>query len=169
MPTFTIRIADPRDVPTIARHRAEMFRDMGTLADDVYTTLLDATAGYLRRAMATGEYVGWLASAIESPHAIAAGAGLQLRTLIPRPDSHRGMIAGQQGLVVNVFTERPYRRQGLARRLMAEVLQWAAVNRVASVVLHASPDGRALYEEIGFVPTSEMRYVSGGRTASGAE
>ena len=43
MPTFTIRIADPGDAPTIARHRAEMFRDMGTLADDVYTTLLDAT------------------------------------------------------------------------------------------------------------------------------
>ena len=79
------------------------------------------------------------------------------------------MIAGQQGLVVNVFTERPYRRQGLARRLMQEVLQWAAFNGVASIVLHASPDGRALYEQLGFVPTSEMRYVSEGRTTSGAE
>ena len=27
-----------------------------------------------------------------------------------------------------------------------------------SVVLHASPDGRALYRSLGFVATNEMRY-----------
>ena len=28
-----------------------------------------------------------------------------------------------------------------------------------SIVLHASPDGRALYRSLGFVATNEMRYT----------
>jgi hypothetical protein len=30
---------------------------------------------------------------------------------------------------------------------------------VARLVLHASDDGRALYESLGFVATNEMRYA----------
>jgi GNAT superfamily N-acetyltransferase len=160
MDAFTIRLAERHDVATIARHRAEMFRDIGDLHHDHYDALVRATREYLTQAIDAGEYVGWLANPFDRPDVIAAGAGLQIRTLMPRPDrGGTSLIGGRQGLIVNVFTERPYRRLGLARQLMERVLAWAKEHHIGSVVLHASSEGRTLYDQLGFVPTSEMRYA----------
>src|SRR5947208_3272495 len=93
---FAVRRATAADAPAIARHRAEMFADMGTLPRSLYGDLVTATVRYLERAVPAGEYLGWLAA--------PAGCGLE------------------------------------------------------TLVLHASPEGRALYESLGFAATNEMRY-----------
>jgi GNAT superfamily N-acetyltransferase len=67
-------------------------------------------------------------------------------------------------LVLNVYVEPHWRRRGLARRLMQEILEWAPTAGVARLVLHASREGRPLYEALGFTATNEMRY--GGRLAA---
>jgi hypothetical protein len=41
---------------------------------------------------------------------------------------------------------------------MEEILLWAGRERLDRVVLHASDAARMLYEQMGFVPTNEMRY-----------
>ena len=64
---------------------------------------------------------------------------------------------GRQGIGLNVYTEPRWRRRGVARSLMTAVLSWARAERLESLVLHAAPDGRARYEELGFVATNEMR------------
>ena len=46
----------------------------------------------------------------------------------------------------------------LARGLDDHVLRWAEEERLDRLVLHASDQGRALYERLGFVATNEMRY-----------
>lgn len=56
------------------------------------------------------------------------------------------------------FTEKAWRRRGLARLLMEEVLKGAKTSRIDTLVLHASGDGRPLYEQLGFAQTNEMRY-----------
>jgi hypothetical protein len=45
----------------------------------------------------------------------------------------------------------------LARRLMAEMLEYCRAQNIHTVALHASVDGRSLYESLGFKPTNEMR------------
>lgn len=40
---------------------------------------------------------------------------------------------------------------------MRALLDALAVRRVRRIVLHASDDGRSLYERLGFVPTNEVR------------
>ena len=78
--------------------------------------------------------------------------------LLPRPEAIDG---GAQALILNVYCEPEHRRRGLARELMAAMLEWCKRERIAKVVLHASQDGRPLYESLGFVPTNEMsRQVS---------
>ena len=67
-------------------------------------------------------------------------------------------MRGPQGLVVNVYTERAWRRRGVADALMRELLRWCSGNGVESIVLHASGEGRPLYQKLGFTPTNEMRY-----------
>lgn len=157
---FTIRGATPADATILAAQRAAMFADMGTIPPTAKAALIQASAEYFGAALASGDYVGWLASSREAPQHAIGGAGLQLRPMLPRPDAAgTGLLLGREGIIMNVYVERPWRRRGLARRLMTDVLAWARANRVARVVLHASDEGRPLYEALGFVATNEMRYT----------
>lgn len=60
--------------------------------------------------------------------------------------------------MLHIFTEPAWRRRGLAELLMRHVLEWARNQRLDRLVLHASAEGRALYERLGFVATNEMRF-----------
>ena len=40
---------------------------------------------------------------------------------------------------------------------MLLMIQWLKEQGFGSVVLHASDEGRHLYESMGFIPTNEMR------------
>ena len=154
-----VRLATGADAAVIARHRAEMFRDMGELDEALHRPLVEATRRYVEQAIPTGRYVAWLASPAGRPSEVIAGAGMQFRDRIPRPDNRAGTVAGGvEGLIVNVYTEREWRRRGAAELLMREAIRWSRANGVASLVLHASRDGRPLYERLGFVPTNEMAY-----------
>ena len=155
---FTIRRGNVGDAAVLARHRAEMFRDMGDLPDALYPELVDATRAWMERGIPAGEYVAWLASPAGSDE-VVGGAGIHLRPLIPRPRGRRAIERGPQGLIVNVFTERPWRRRGVAELLMRALLTWARENGVTALVLHASPEGRRLYERLGFEQTNEMKYA----------
>jgi len=154
---LSIRRATAADAGVLARHRADMFRDMGQLPADLRDTLVEAARAYFAAAVPDGRYVAWLA---EGEGKIVAGAGLQLRELLPRPvPGGARLVRGPQGLILNVFTEPASRRRGVAAALMRELLRWCRANGIESLVLHASPDGRPLYEKLGFTPTNEMRYA----------
>lgn len=157
---FTLRLATPADARLLAEHRVAMFRDIGSINASQEAALLEASRAYFVSALPAGEYVGWVVHPTGQPETAVAGAGVQIRPLLPRHDNTgQGLLLGREGLVVNVYVERPWRRRGLARRLMNEVLRWAASAGIARLVLHASAEGRTLYETMGFVPTNEMRYT----------
>jgi hypothetical protein len=42
---------------------------------------------------------------------------------------------------------------------MVEALAWCRAHHVRAVILHASDDGRRLYESMGFHSTNEMRIL----------
>jgi GNAT superfamily N-acetyltransferase len=157
---FLVRQATVNDARLIARHRAAMFLDMGELAEALVEPLVDASAKYLARALPSGEYVAWLAAPPGHPDEIVASAGLLLRAQLPRPDATgRRLLHGPQGLILNVYTERSWRRRGLAALLMRHVLNWAASQGIEILVLQASTEGRPLYDKLGFAPTTEMQYL----------
>lgn len=136
---------------------------MGQLSDDLYDTLVEASRAYFTRAVADGRYVGWVAQVRTPGGQIVGGAGVQLRELLPRPAGTTGrLVQGPQGLIVNVYTERAWRRRGVAAALMRELLRWCRSHGIESLVLHASDEGRPLYEKIGFKDTNEMRYEGTG-------
>ena len=148
----------------IAHHRVEMFRDMGELPNDALAEeLRTATRAALVPRLAAGAYVGWLA--VVPAGRVIAGAGVDIKPQLPRValGGTRIVTAGVP-LVVNVYTEPEYRRQGIARALMLALMEWARTTPADRVVLHASSAGRALYESLGFVATNEMlwRTDSGG-------
>ena len=159
MARFAVRRAAAGDAGTLARHRAEMFRDMGQLPAGLYDPLVEASRAYFAAALPDGRSVAWVAELADGSREIVGGAVLQLRELLPRPAPQgERLVRGPQGMILNVFTERAWRRHGVAQALMQELLAWCRANGIESVVLHASEQGRPLYEKLGFTPTNEMRY-----------
>lgn len=156
-----IRKATPADIPAIAHHRAQMFLAMGRLDDVAVEPLMVETRAVLDEMMTRNEYHGWLAVDDDDPSRVLGGAGLQRRRVLPFPTGGTGLpIAdGNVAIVVNVYTEPDARRRGVARALMVAVLDWAREEELDGLVLHASKDGRPLYESLGFAPTNEMRFM----------
>ena len=156
---FRIRPATPNDAPILAKHRVEMFRDMGRIADETTAAELRAASEpLLAQWVEAGSYLGWLVEPSSRPGLVVGGAGVQLRPMLPRPAvGATGLIAGPEAYVLNVFVERAWRRRGVAAYLMEFVLTYARERRLRLVSLHASDEGRPLYEKLGFVPTNEMR------------
>ena len=150
---YSIRPATLEDAGIIAGHRHRMFLDIGDHDRQKLETMTEAFKPWLASRMAAGEYLGWLAMA--SDGTVAAGLGLWLMDWPP----HVLGAASRRGNIVNVYTEAAHRRRGLARLLMNAALEWCRANRVDVVILHASKEGRHLYESLGFQPTNEMRLV----------
>ena len=166
-PPLTIRRATAADAAVLAEHRTQMFLDMGSVGAAPAVELQLASEAYFRAAVPDGEYVAWLAAPAGSPGEIIAGAGVQLRSMLPRPTAEGGrLLLGREGLVLNVYVAPAWRRRGVARRLMEVILDWAPQAGIVRLTLHASDAGRALYEQLGFVATNEMRY-RGDLAASG--
>jgi GNAT superfamily N-acetyltransferase len=158
---FLIRPADVRDAAVVARHRARMFHDMGEISDQTVDDFLAASQAWTERALANGEYLGWLAAPEKEPALIIAGAGVQRRQVPPhphRPSRDGGFANGRHAIVLNVFTEPEWRTRGVAALLMEEIIRWAREEKLDRLVLHASAQARSLYERMGFVATNEMRF-----------
>ncbi len=150
---FRIVRASTVDLETLVAHRSAMFRDIGYSDTVALASMSAKNREWLLQHLNAGDYHAWLVSAPDG--SIAAGAGLWLMDWPPHMvgrDSRRGNI-------LNVYTADNFRRLGLARELMKAVLLWCRENCVDTIILHASPAGRSLYEAMGFVPTNEMRLI----------
>lgn len=147
---YQIRDATPDDAAIIAHHRGAMFHHIGSFDEAAATEVTEACLPRLSEMMTRGEYLGWL---VLFDDRVVAGGGMILRNLLPRPHALQG---GREALIVNVYTEPEHRQRGLARRLMQTMLDWCKQHQIANVVLHASDEGRPLYQSLGFVSTNEM-------------
>ena len=156
-PGYRIRIATVADAPVIARHRIAMFRAMGggRLPDERDADpLAVASLEYLIEALPSGLYRGWLA---EGDDGVVGGGGIIVQRGVPRPENVHG---DEEAYLLNVYVDPPHRRRGLARLLMDEMLAWCREHGLARIVLHASDDGRTLYEMLGFHSVAnEMRLI----------
>ena len=162
---FKVRRASPDDAGIIAWHRVRMFQDMGLVPKELFESFRTKALDRLAGALASGDYLGWLVSQPELSQEIIAGAGVMLRKVPPFPIRHKNggirIAEGRQGLIVNVFTEPEWRRRGIAKVLMKTVIAWSREQNLDGLVLHASNDGRALYDQLGFIPTTEMSLGAG--------
>src|SRR5437667_11501130 len=159
---FQFRLATSADVDLISWHRARMFQDMGELPLDLFESFRIQSRDALRQMFERENYFGWLASPENEPERIVAGAGVQLREVPPHPQTNANgkidIVSGRQAIIQNVFTESEWRRRGLAALLIKRLIDWTHQEGIDSLVLHASDEGRALYERLGFIAATEMRF-----------
>ena len=149
-PIVIIREATLADIPEILRQRRAMYEDMDYKDPAKLAAMQAICVDYLKAAMADGSFCAWLASV---GNKIVAGGAV---VISPWP-AHPYDLECRRATILNVYTDPQFRRRGIARRLMQFMIDWCQNEGFAQVSLHASNDGRHLYESLGFEPSNEMK------------
>lgn len=149
-------MADAEDAGLIASHRRAMFAAMGGFEESVLDDIRRASEPWTARMLANGRYLGWIV--MEDGHPVAS-AGMLILDWPPHP---LDPVGETRAYLLNVFVEPEYRRRGLARELLVRCVEEAGRRGIGVVALHASKEGRPLYEALGFRITNEMMRASGG-------
>lgn len=128
-------------------------------------TALDALDRQYRRWMRTRmksrRFVAFLVED-RSGRVLSSGA-IWLMPLPPRPLGV-GLLAPY---LMSMYTEPEDRGKGYASLVVQAAIRWSRSHGYHALYLHASPDGRSIYERAGFQPTPEMRLrfdTPGGHT-----
>lgn len=147
-----IRPATPADAEVIVHHRRRMFEDMGYRDEAAEDAMVAAARPVIEAGLHDGSYQGWL---VEADGQVVAGGGVTILPFQSNPHDP----GSRRAWIQNMYTEPGYRRRGLARQILTVIVAWCEAEGFRAVHLHASDEGRPLYEAAGFRPTSEMRLV----------
>ena len=124
---------------------------MGEGTADELDRMAAMSERWLSGALSDGSYRGWVAE--HGRGRVVGGGGV---LLCPWPASPKDPCL-RRAVILNVYTEPQFRHRGIARRIMITILEWVKEQGFASASLHASDEGRTLYEQLGFKATKEMR------------
>ncbi|QSJ14225.1 GNAT family N-acetyltransferase [Nostoc sp. UHCC 0702] len=151
---FYLRRASFADLEALVKLRLELLREVDDIQDDTDTAAIaQATRKYLVDKMPQGEFLAWVA---EVENQIVATSGLVFFTRPP----YNGNSSGLEAYVMNVYTVPIWRGQGIATALLREIISFVKETEAKRIWLHASKDGKPLYEKLGFVSTTkEMEIV----------
>ena len=152
--TLTVRRAGLDDIATVVDLRLALFRDLDSqTANSALAPAQLAIRDFLQRKMPTDSYIAWLA---ELDGKVVASTSMVV--LEKMPSSHN--LTGLEAYLMSVYTLPAYRRLGAAAALVRTALSYARERRISRVSLHASDQGRPLYERLGFAHIPhEMRWV----------
>lgn len=67
--------------------------------------------------------------------------------------------SGKRAHLMNVYTEKDYRRRGIARQLVNMLIEDARAHDATEISLDATESGRPLYESMGFKASEECMVI----------
>ncbi|MFX1367677.1 MAG: GNAT family N-acetyltransferase [Promethearchaeota archaeon] len=153
-----IREAEATDSEWVLHHRIGMFRDMGESEE-----FLSETEKLTRRFLEGDWAHDYRYFLVEEGQAVIGGCGLS--TFMVPPGAHQR--TGLFGYLSNMYIEPEFRRKGIGRALMKHVVEFCLENGIGLLLLHASDEGRYLYESEGFsTPKSLMHLITWKYTGS---
>ena len=129
--------------------RINQLREEGAKED---IDLVPALRDYYQRHMADDTFVSWLA--LDSGKII----GTSGMSIVEKPP-YFGCPSGRIGLLSSMFTDKAYRRQGIAKELLSRVVNEARERGCGTVQITASDMGVLLYTNFGFMKNNNfMQY-----------
>ena len=146
---ITYRKLTENDIDIFIEMRIAQLREEGAKEDiDLKPMLKD----YYQRHMADGTFVSWLA--LDNDKII----GTSGMSIVEKPP-YFGCPSGKIGLLSSMFTDRSYRRQGIAKELLTRVVNEARKSGCGTVQITASDMGVLLYTNFGFTKNNNfMQY-----------
>ena len=142
-----------KDLDTFIEIRIGQLREEGAKEDiDLRPNLID----YYKRHLADETFVSWLAVDSAASGKIVGTSGMSFVEKPPYFSNPSGRI----GLLSSMFTDKNYRRMGIARELLTRVVEEAKAYGCGCVQITASDMGVLLYTSFGFVKNGNfMQYT----------
>lgn len=100
-------------------------------------------ADYYKRHLEDGTFVSWLA--VDGDEIIATSG----MSFVEKPPTY-GNPNGKIGILSSMYTRAPYRRRGIAKKLLGLVVNEAKEYGCQAVQITASDMGVLLYQDFGF-------------------
>lgn len=137
------------ELDTFIELRIRQLREEGTTEEiDLRPALFD----YYNRHMVDGTFVSWLAMDGDT---IVGTSGM---SFVEKPP-YFSCPSGKIGLLSSMYTLEAYRRKGIAKELLARVVDEAKRYGCGAVQITASDMGVLLYSDFGFVKNGNfMQY-----------
>ena len=135
------RIAGPDDIYLMMKSRLEMLRIVNNLGEDYQfdDILTNCSKDYFLNGDQTTVLV------LDEGKVIGC-ASMSYMWIMPT-FSHP---TGKRAHLMNVYTNKDYRRQGIARKMVNMLIDDARSKGVTEISLDATESGRPLYESLGF-------------------
>lgn len=135
------RKANIKDVSQLVELRKKQLIDEGCYSEN---NIDDELERYFFASITNENLVVWIATEHEY---IIGTAGVCFFQYPPSFSNPTGRIA----YITNVYTKKQYRKQGIATKLLELILEDIKTTDCKFARLHASSQGKKLYEKIGFV------------------
>ena len=146
---ITYRKLEKNDLDEFIRLRINQLREEGATED---IDLKPALGDYYNRHLSDGTFVSYLAVDGDK---IVGTSGM---SFVEKPP-YFGCPSGKIGLLSSMYTDKDYRRQGIAKKLLSLVVEAARDYGCGTVQITASDMGVLLYTDFGFVKNGNfMQY-----------
>ena len=148
---FKLSYAGADDINLLVTHRLNMWRDIHPEFGAKVDESEGRTRTWIGRKLAEGKLIGFIARTAGGK---VAGSGcIWLRDEQPRPANPSQEVP----YLMSMYTEPKFRRKGVAKMIVRRALKWCRDHGYDRLNLHASAQGKPLYQSLGFEPTTEMR------------
>jgi GNAT superfamily N-acetyltransferase len=162
---ITYRRATVADLETLVDLRVRFLNEMYHHTDNAETDALRASLrAYFTEATASGAFVAWLA---QHDGRTVGTSGMVVWRL---PGRYGGLVSGEVGYILNLYTVPEARKNGICTRLLQELVGEARSLGLTYLHLHATEDGINIYRRMGFAEPDlvEMELKLGARGSARA-
>lgn len=145
------RIATKDDVNLLMESRLEMLKVVNNLESDYQFSpdFVDNSRAYFEN----GDQTTVLAFKDETVIGCASICYINIMPTFGHPTGNRAHL-------MNVYTNRQYRRQGIAYHMVSMLIEEAKERGITEISLDATQSGRALYQKCGFVDSTECMVLN---------
>lgn len=128
------------DLDEFVAMRIHQLREEGAAEE---TDLKPALYDYYIKHMKDGTFISWVATDQDK---VVGTSGM---SFVEKPP-YFGLPNGRMGLLSSIYTEKAYRRMGIARQLLKKVIEEARNYGCGTIQITASDMGILLYKDFGF-------------------
>jgi len=152
MPVLKISKATTTNVPVLVENRIRFAIELsGPQSENSIDVLREQLTNYFTRAMTGGECISFIAYLDDD----VAGIGSMM--LRQQPGNFKN-LSGRWGYIMNMYTSPKFRRLGVCKSILNELVRAGNEIGISAFELHATPDGAAVYSQNGFEIHDEPTY-----------
>lgn len=149
------REATLADIKDLARLRIDFLKEVQSPETRLVSEegLNEILLDYFQQYIESGDFVAWLALADGE---IISTSGLCFSQIIPGFT----LLDGRVAYIMNIYTLPEWRKKGIGKQVFHHILEAAKERGYKRVLLHATEEGRPIYEKFGFRATNDEMELS---------